>query len=271
MSTPENIIVAGCGAMGLPMAQALVAAGFNCHGYDVRPRAEFNEFADRMLDSPCASHPDTLLLVVVRDSTQIDQLCFDVEAVCKQPVIPHTIVISSTVSPRYISTLANRLPASIRLLDAPMSGAPFSAHERSLTFMLGAAAADIADLQPLFDAMGSRSFHLGSVGNGMLAKVYNNYVAATTVAAVRRSMARAGAAGLAPEALLEIMHHSSGATWYGDHFNAIDWASEQHSDDNTIGILVKDVKASLDVFPELQDGFDDALLDALRELPPTPE
>jgi len=39
--TKEVIGIAGCGAMGEPMVQRLLAAGFEVWAHDVRPLAEF--------------------------------------------------------------------------------------------------------------------------------------------------------------------------------------------------------------------------------------
>ena len=48
----EVVGVAGCGAMGLPMARRLVHAGFDVLGFDVRSVDEFGDFAPRMVGEP---------------------------------------------------------------------------------------------------------------------------------------------------------------------------------------------------------------------------
>ena len=48
-----NVIgLAGCGAMGLPMAQQLQKAGYSVLGFDVRPADRFKDFASRMIEDP---------------------------------------------------------------------------------------------------------------------------------------------------------------------------------------------------------------------------
>src|SRR3954465_7648086 len=58
--------VAGCGSMGLPMAQALQQAGYEVGGLDVRPANEFGSFRSRMLEDPAefASRPNVIISVV---------------------------------------------------------------------------------------------------------------------------------------------------------------------------------------------------------------
>ena len=49
-STGGDVVgIAGCGTMGLPMAQCLRDAGVEVWGHDVRPSGEFGDFAPRMI------------------------------------------------------------------------------------------------------------------------------------------------------------------------------------------------------------------------------
>ncbi len=117
--------------------------------------------------------------------------------------------------------------------------------------MVGGAEDTVGELMPLFKAMGREVHHLGALGAGMTVKVVNNFVAASSVVAVRHAMAAAKALGVAPDLLTKVMAQSSGGTWYGDNFAAIDWAAEGYDPENTIGILEKDVKSFLDALTGL--------------------
>ena len=68
------------------------------------------------------------------------------------------------------------------------------------------------------------------------------------------------------------MSASSGATWFGDHFDDIDWAREGYESGNTIGILEKDVRSGLDAVEGAKrarpDAYDEALLAAIRAMEP---
>lgn len=265
--------VAGCGAMGLPMARALLRAGFEVWGFDVRPAAEFGDFRERMVADPgeFAARCPTLISVV-RDARQTLDLCLDEQALFAREARPRRLVVSSTLSPRFLTELAARLPAGVELVDAPMSGAPVAAREARLTFMVGGADAAVDDLMPLFEAMGRKIHRLGGPGAGMTVKVVNNFVAASSVVAVRRAIAAARALGVAPEVLTRVMAESSGATWYGDNLERIDWAAEGYDPENTIGILEKDVTSFLDALAALPD-FDgreqaEAVIEGLRKLKP---
>ena len=265
--------IAGCGAMGLPMARSLLAAGFDVWGFDVRPVEDFGDFRHRMIEDPAvfAARCPTVISVV-RDIRQTLDLCFDEQALFARETKPRRLVVSSTVSPRFLGDLAAKLPAGTELVDAPMSGAPIAAREARLTFMVGGADAVVGELMPLFKAMGREVHHLGPLGTGMTVKVVNNFVAASSVVAVRHAMAAAKALGVAPDLLTKVMAQSSGGTWYGDNFAAIDWAAEGYDPENTIGILEKDVKSFLDALtglPEFESSEQaEQVIANLRELLP---
>lgn len=265
--------IAGCGSMGLPMAQALLDAGYEVWGLDVRPAKEFGSFQPRMLDDPAEfSRRVQVVISVVRDVVQSIELCFDRQALFARPPYPKTLIVSSTLTPRFIPQLRSRLPADVTLIDAPMSGAPHAARLRKLSFMLGGPDEALDRLMPLFEAMGRQVFRLGPLGAGMTAKVLNNYVASACVVAVRRAYERAMVLGADLEALRSVMQASSGATWFGDHFHEIDWSREGYRPDNTIGILEKDIRSGLDAMAGAEhaapDAYDSALLAAIRAMEP---
>jgi 3-hydroxyisobutyrate dehydrogenase-like beta-hydroxyacid dehydrogenase len=269
----ETIGVAGCGAMGLPMARRLALAGFEVFGFDVRPVSDFGDFAPRMIADPTAfAARCAIVFSVVRDEKQTDDLLFEAQAIFARERRPKRLVICSTVSPRVVRAVSVRLPKDTILIDAPMSGAPYRAEAGTLTFMVGGAADAVAALMPAFRAMGTTVHHLGPLGAGMTCKVVNNFVAASSVVAVRQALAAARALGFDPARLLDVMRTSSGATWYGDNFDKIAWAREGYDPANTIGILEKDVTSFLDALTgsgtAAPDAFAAAVLAGLRTAEP---
>jgi 3-hydroxyisobutyrate dehydrogenase-like beta-hydroxyacid dehydrogenase len=267
----KSIGIAGCGAMGLPMAQNLLNAGYDVWGYDVRPVSEFGEFEHRMISDP-AVFADRVEIVfsVVRDWRQTQDLCFDNQAVFVGANHPGTLIISSTLSPRVLSSLSKRIPDDVVIVDAPMSGAPYRAQNASLTFMVGGADDTVEELTPAFNVMGEEVHHLGPLGAGMACKVVNNFVAASSVVAVRHALKSASALGIDQKTILQIMRTSSGGTWFGDNFGDIDWAGEGYEPSNTIGILDKDMAAYLDALEALPGRdittFEQAVIDGLRTM-----
>jgi 3-hydroxyisobutyrate dehydrogenase-like beta-hydroxyacid dehydrogenase len=259
--------------MGFPMARNLHAAGFDVWGFDVRPVSDYDTFQNRMVEDAgdFASRVDTVISVV-RDWKQTLDLCFGEQGLFKTPDYPKTLIVSSTLSPRVISSLKERLPNDVDLLDAPMSGAPFRAENATLTFMVGGADKTVSVLMPVFEAMGETVHHLGATGAGLTCKVVNNFVASSSVVAVRRALNAAEGLGVERRTILDVMRSSSGGTWFGNSFDDIDWAREGYDRSNTMGILEKDMLSYLDALeavPGQGEGlFEQAILENLRNMEP---
>lgn len=263
--------VAGCGRMGAPMLAALRHAGFDARGFDIRPPCEFGPLEPHITDN-AADFAQTLdtLVTVVRDIPQTEQVLFTDQGFVSAKHLTR-IILCSTLSPRYVRDLRARVPAHIALIDAPMSGAQVAAEEARLSFMLGGDSAELDAAQPLFDAMGAHFHRMGPYGSGMQAKVLNNLLAASNTAMTRLVLDWADAAGLDEAALLRLIETSSGQNWFASGFDRIEFARDGWAEDNTIGILVKDVESALDAAP---NGADTALprivQRAIRALTPRP-
>jgi len=268
-----TIGIAGCGTMGLPMAECLQSAGFRVLGHDVRPPADYEDSPVKMVFDPTEFAAGTdVLISVVRDIQQTRNLLFGSQNLMGHPNAPATVVVSSTVSPGFILELRTELADTVALIDAPMSGAPYRARLGELSFMLGGDDDDIAPLLPMFETMGSEVFRLGGLSAGMTTKVLNNYCAATGLVATRRVLQMSEALNLDRRRLLQVMHKSSGANWYASHIDDIDWSREGYDRSNTIGIVEKDVNSALDAVKTLDAlpdwPLDRAILDALQALKP---
>jgi 3-hydroxyisobutyrate dehydrogenase-like beta-hydroxyacid dehydrogenase len=251
------ITVAGCGRMGAPMLDALRAAGFDAEGFDVAAKdtpyitEQHAELIDKM----------HTLITVVRDISQTDDVLFGAQNFSAGANL-NRIIICSTLSPRYVRALRSRVADTVTLIDAPMSGAQIAAENARLSFMLGGQDIELDAAQPLFDAMGAHFHRMGGFGAGMQAKVLNNLLAASNTAMTRLVLDWADQSGLEEAKLLKLIETSSGQNWFASGFNDIEFARDGHADDNTIGILVKDVASALDAAPE---GADLSLLQVVQD------
>ncbi|GAA6181331.1 NAD(P)-dependent oxidoreductase [Shimia sp. NS0008-38b] len=258
----DGIGLAGCGRMGAPMLRALQRAGFDAKGFDVRSASDLGIRSTDLLPLKDFAASLRVLFTVVRDIPQTDDVLFGGQNLISCAPNLTTVVISSTLSPRYVRSLRERVPEHIALLDAPMSGAAIAAQDARLSFMLGGAPEDIAQLQPLFDAMGKNFHNMGAFGAGMQAKVLNNLLAASNTAMTRLVLDWADASDIDETALLSLIHTSSGQNWLASGFNDIEFARDGWHEDNTIGILTKDVASALDAAPQ---GADTTLPETIRQ------
>lgn len=262
--------IAGCGRMGEPMLAALRGHGFDARGFDVRPTSEFGPLEPHMTnDVATFAGGLEILITVVRDTAQTDDVLFNAQNFIQSAKSLKYIVISSTLSPKYVRALRARIPDHIKLIDAPMSGARIAATEQRLSFMLGGDAQDLLHLDPLFQAMGKHFHHMGDFGAGMSSKVLNNLLAASNAAMTRLVLEWAKDANLDETQLLNLIQASSGQNWFASGFDDIEFSREGYSADNTMGILIKDVQSALDAAPDgAQTALPRAVQDAIKLLKP---
>lgn len=241
--------VAGCGRMGAPMLAALRAAGFDARGFDVRPSEEFGDLTPFVTNDRDSFAVDlATLITVVRDIDQTNDVLFDAQGFVAAPNL-RRIIICSTLSPGYVTELCTKIPASIAMIDAPMSGARVAATEARLSFMLGGNPGDLDIVQPLLDAMGAHFHRMGPFGCGMQAKVLNNLLAASNTAMTRLVLEWAENSGLDETDLLALIQTSSGQNWFASGYDEIEFSRDGWKKDNTMAIIVKDIQSALDAAP----------------------
>lgn len=255
----DIIGVAGCGRMGFGMLANLRKAGMAAKGFDVRPikgvETDIDSFAQGL----------ATVFTVVRDTAETDALLFDTQALIARAQNLQRIVISSTLSPRYVKGLRARVPGHITLIDAPMSGAKVRADAGTLTFMTGGPSAQI---MPALRAMGTEIHDMGGYGAGMTAKVLNNLLAASSTAMTRLVLDWADAEGVDEARLLALINTASGQNWLASGFDEIEFARDGYAPDNSIGILFKDVASALDIAPDDATELPVAVQTAIRGLLP---
>jgi 3-hydroxyisobutyrate dehydrogenase-like beta-hydroxyacid dehydrogenase len=251
--------------MGLPMLNALRDMGANARGLDVVDVADPYVTTD---DAAFATELETLL-VVVRDANQTQQVLFDQQNLVARAPHLSRVVLCSTVSPRFITALAEALPDHIVLIDAAISGAQHGAISRELTFMLGGPDDEVDAIVPILSAMGSAFFHMGPLGSGMQAKVLNNLLAASHTAVTRLALEWAERTGIDQDVLLQLIAQSSGQNWLSSGFDTIEFARDGYAPDNSIGLLVKDVACAIDAAPPNAElVLPQTIMTALRQLRP---
>ncbi len=213
----SRLAFVGLGAMGLPMAGHLVAAGFSVRGYDVR--AESRAAVAALGGAPAetlaqaADGADALLLMVV-NAAQAEDVLFAHGAL--DALAPDGIVVlMATCPPGAVEAIAARVRATgRRFVDAPVSGGVVGAKAAKLTIMAAAPAATLAAIRPVLDALGDRIFHVGErPGQGATVKAVNQLLCGVHIAAAAEAMALAGRVGVDCAVVLEILSGSSAASW----------------------------------------------------------
>lgn len=138
-----------------------------------------------------------------------------------------------------------------QFVDAPMSGGVVGAAVGTLTFMLGAPDALVPKLEPILLRMGKRVLHCGAQGNGLSAKLANNYLLAINNIATAEAMNLGIRWGLDPKTLANIINVSTGKCWPSEVNNPVKGvvegapASRDYSGGFGISLMKKDLKLAI--------------------------
>jgi len=272
----EKIGLAGCGNMGLPMLNAMLSKNIDAKGYDIERKTSLLSLGKDFVSSKKKFLDDrNIIISVVRDASDTAELCQGNNGLFEQQS-SKVLIIASTLSPKFVMDLRSNAPKNITIIDAPMSGATIAAREARLTFMVGCEKVFFDYIEPLLGVMGARINHIGNYGSGMMVKVLNNFIAASAVVSVRHVLHQAQKFELDIDALFKTIDTSSGQTWFGTNRADIEWFKENFEDDNTMGILKKDVEAYVDSF-ENESDLDDfvsgelsaSIIKAINNMPAT--
>ena len=207
----------GLGAMGGPMAAALVKAGHDVRGFD------FADAALQKLESLGGSRAgsaaeacegaDALVLMVV-NAAQAEAVLFESGAV--EALADVGLVLSSVTMP---TAEAERIGARVAeagrlFLDAPVSGGAGGAERGALTFMASGVDEAFAASKPLTDAMGEYVFVCGDApGAGSTMKMVHQLAAGCNLAVAAEVMSFGTHLGLDPQRVLDVLNVSAGGSW----------------------------------------------------------
>lgn len=206
-----QVSLIGLGAMGGPMAHALVDAGLEPAVWNrtAAKAAPLAQAGAQVAATPAdAARAVTLtVLAGIEDLVDVidrpDGLLAGWRA---RGIASPILVVMGTVPPADVQALGQRLAAhGVRTVDAPVSGGVAGAVGRRLAIMVGAEPEEFAQLAPVLRTMGTTVEHVGALGAGQAAKTCNQVVVAATVAALAESFRLARAAGVDPAALQRLL------------------------------------------------------------------
>jgi 3-hydroxyisobutyrate dehydrogenase len=201
----------GLGAMGLPMAGHLLAAG---HEVTVASRGRGPIDAALAQGAADGGSPRG-----VAEASEVVVLCVPnspevIEVVDSMlPVLGEgkTVVDCSTIDPEVERDQHARVNGTgAHYLDAPLSGGTAGAQKGTLTLMVGGDAAVLADTEPALEPFAGLVVHVGGPGMGQVVKLCNNLIYAAQMTATAEATALAVKSGVDMAKLLEVLTHATG-------------------------------------------------------------
>ncbi len=164
----------GMGIMGRPMAANLVKAGHEVSTWNRSPGKDLE--GARTAPSPSdAARGAEVVWMCVSDTKAVESVLFGPSGAEEALTEGMTIADSSTISPSATLRFAERVKRrGVHYVDAPMTGSKIAAESGSLIFMAGGEEPILANLAPLFQAMGKQVFHMGDTSKGQATKLAMN-------------------------------------------------------------------------------------------------
>lgn len=204
----------GLGHMGQPMVRNLANAGYELLAYDISPQAmeavkEHAQCVNQLSDIAKAD----VIFTMLQTGQQVHDVCLAEDGLFNAK--PGTLFIDTSSidvdTCRQLHQAAS--DRQLKFLDAPVSGGVAGAKNASLTIMVGGEHDIFESARPILNQLGQNIIHVGSAGNGQVAKICNNMILGISMIAISEAFHLGEQLGLAPEKLFQVAAHSSGQCW----------------------------------------------------------
>lgn len=227
--------------MGAPMARKLVEAGHQVTVWNRTPskaRVEGARVASSILDATADAE---VVWLCVSDTAAADAVLLGPGGVIEAARPGMIVADSSTISPKASRGFAQRFrERGARFVDCPVTGSKVGAENGQLIFIVGGESDVVETLDPLFQIMGKKVFHVGGNGMGLAAKLSMNLNIALIYEGLAEGLVLAEKAGVSAQQMLDIMGATmlrSGVLEYKKDFIL----QRDFSPNFPLGLMLKDI------------------------------
>ncbi len=202
----------GLGNMGLPMARNLLKAGHDVVVYNrTRSRAEsLQRDGAKVAGSPAEVAAAPIVVTMVADDSALEGLIFGPGKVLEVMARGAAHISMSTISVSLSKHLAEaHAKAGQAYVSAPVFGRPEAAAAAKLFIVAAGPGEAVRACQPLFDAMGQKTFVMGEdapVAN--VIKLSGNFLIASTIESFGEAFALVRKYGVDPLLYLDFLTNS---------------------------------------------------------------
>jgi 3-hydroxyisobutyrate dehydrogenase len=209
----ERIGLIGIGAMGGPMGQNLLKAGYGLCIYSrTRTRPEVGQLvnagASYVADPAEVGRSASIVITMVGNADDARQVT---EGLLGTMARDGMIIGMETIDPATRRALEAQAAAKgIAYLDAPVSGGTLGAERGTLTIMVGGTATAFERARPILGVLGTNIYHCGPMGSGAVAKLSNNWIYLVSMVTVVQAARMAQRAKLHEATTHEIWLKSTG-------------------------------------------------------------
>jgi 3-hydroxyisobutyrate dehydrogenase len=245
----EKIGFIGLGIMGQGMAHNLLKAGFsltiwNRTANKMDPLLAAGARAGR--DPADVAAQSDMVMICVSDTPDVEAVILGEHGVLKGAKAGSLVIDCSTISPIATRRLAEKLAETgVAMLDAPVSGGSEGAARGTLSIMVGGEAKDFERALSVFQAIGKKITHVGSLGAGQTVKLVNQILVVGNCLAMCEALLFAQAGEVDLSKTLEAISAGAAGSWMlsnrGPQILQRDWRPGF-----TIDLQQKDIRLVLD-------------------------
>jgi 3-hydroxyisobutyrate dehydrogenase len=259
MEKSKQIGFIGLGNMGFPMASRLVAAGYSLSVHDVKSDLQAAFLKGRNATgvhtpAEAAKHSD-LVITMLPDGKAVSAVVLGAEGAAGMidVMAPGTILIDMSSAAPMGTKKLGRLLASreVQMVDAPVSGGVPKAKNGELAIIAGGRADVVERCRPIFEVLGSRIFHSGSLGSGHAVKALNNMCSAAGLIAAAEVLLVGQKFGVNPRVMNSILNASTGRNNTTENKMAQYVFSRSFSSGFSLDLMVKDLTTATDLAREM--------------------
>lgn len=236
----------GIGSMGAAMAANLVKAGHEVAAWNRTAAAVEKLNKVTVLKSPADAFGYEAVITMLADDPAVREVIVDSQALSgARPGCVH--VVMATISPALVAELETlHLQAGVAYVAAPVFGIPAVAEKGELNIVAAGEEQHIAKVQPLLDALGSKTWCLGKdPKHANVAKLAGNLMITLAIEAMGEATALTESYGLKAADFLEIVTNTMFASPSYQRYGAnISKHSYEPGFKLTLGL--KDVNLALD-------------------------
>lgn len=200
----------GLGIMGKPMASHLIKDGYETYLFDLNTDA-VDELA-ALGGHKCSSNKEVaenshVIITMLPAAKHVSLVLFAEDGLAKNANQKTLIVDMGSISPEESKSFASQLKEyDMHYIDAPVSGGEPMAIEGRLSIMAGGDEEHFNKVLPLFESMGENIVHIGETGTGSAAKLANQILVSTHLAALSEACVFASKQGIDLNKLYEAIH-----------------------------------------------------------------
>lgn len=262
--SPRRVTFLGIGAIGLPMAERLLAAGFDVTGVDpfAGQRAKAVARGLRAEQTPVSAAEADVVVCMVATPEQLRTAALGEAGLLQRMREGSVLVVMSTVGPRAVREVAEAAPRTVRVLDVPVTGGVARAVTGELRLFASGDAATVQDVRPVLEAFGTIVDCGREVGQGQSYKAVNQLLCSVHIVAAAEALAFAQELGLDPHDVLSAVSGGAGGSWMLSDRGPRMLEGLDAEVTSTIGIFVKDSTLVKDIADEI--GFDAPMVTAAR-------